>query len=280
MAVAVAGVGLCPGRGVPGAEAACPAPNHSPHAPFSLQVLLGVRALLADGGVLAAAGAHGVALAARRHAVPFVALVGMHQLTPLFPPDPGLAFNEFAVRGRGSQGLGRGQGLCGRPPPPPPNPHPTPLSPPQSPEDVIPYSALTDAPPPPAPAGPAPSTPGTPAAAASAVPLPPPDPASTLAAHCPLVDHVPPDLVSLLVTDAGERGAKDQRKRRGSGPRRPPRTAVKAPTPRLALTPSMKLSFPHFKPFLVLSLGCYTPSYVYRLLQEYYSRDDYALTPA
>lgn len=36
-----------------------------------------------------------VAMAAKKHAVPFVVLVGMHKLSPLFPHDPDVNFNEF-----------------------------------------------------------------------------------------------------------------------------------------------------------------------------------------
>lgn len=36
-----------------------------------------------------------VAMAAKRHAVPFVVLVGIYKLTPLFPHEPGLSFNEL-----------------------------------------------------------------------------------------------------------------------------------------------------------------------------------------
>jgi translation initiation factor eIF-2B subunit beta len=34
-----------------------------------------------------------VALAAKRHSVPFVVLVGLHKLSPLFPHDPDVTFN-------------------------------------------------------------------------------------------------------------------------------------------------------------------------------------------
>lgn len=36
-----------------------------------------------------------VAMAAKRHAVPFVVLVGIYKLTPQFPHEPGLSFNEL-----------------------------------------------------------------------------------------------------------------------------------------------------------------------------------------
>ena len=60
-------------------------------------MLVGAHALLANGGVMAAVGARLVALAAQRHAVPFVVLAGLHKLSPLFPHDPAITFNEFKV---------------------------------------------------------------------------------------------------------------------------------------------------------------------------------------
>jgi translation initiation factor eIF-2B subunit beta len=56
-------------------------------------VLVGAHAVLANGGVIAPAGIHMVALAAKRHSVPFVVLVGLHKLSPLFPHDPDVTFN-------------------------------------------------------------------------------------------------------------------------------------------------------------------------------------------
>ena len=61
------------------------------------QVLVGAHALLANGGVMTGVGCHLTALAAKRHAVPFVVLVGLHKLSPLFPHDPALTFNDFKV---------------------------------------------------------------------------------------------------------------------------------------------------------------------------------------
>jgi hypothetical protein len=57
------------------------------------QVLVGAHAVLANGGVIAPAGIHMVALAAKRHSVPFVVLIGLHKLSPLFPHDPDVTFN-------------------------------------------------------------------------------------------------------------------------------------------------------------------------------------------
>lgn len=61
------------------------------------QVLVGAHAVLANGGVIAPAGVHTVALAAKRHQIPFVVLVGLHKLSPLFPHDPDVTFNGAAA---------------------------------------------------------------------------------------------------------------------------------------------------------------------------------------
>ena len=74
------------------------AADHGSSDTFSLhQVLIGAHALLANGGVMAPCGAHLVALAAKRHSVPFVVLAGLHKLSPLFPHDPSVTFNDFKV---------------------------------------------------------------------------------------------------------------------------------------------------------------------------------------
>lgn len=51
------------------------------------KVIIGTHAVMADGGLLAPAGAHAVALAAQHHSVPFVVCAGIPQLTPIFPSD-------------------------------------------------------------------------------------------------------------------------------------------------------------------------------------------------
>lgn len=58
-------------------------------------MIVGAHTLLANGGVMAPVGTAVVAMAAKKHAVPFVVLVGMHKLSPLFPHDPDVNFNEF-----------------------------------------------------------------------------------------------------------------------------------------------------------------------------------------
>ena len=62
-----------------------------------VQVYVSAHALLANGGVMARVGTHLVALAAKRHEVPFVVLAGLHTLSPLFPHDPTISFNDFKV---------------------------------------------------------------------------------------------------------------------------------------------------------------------------------------
>lgn len=59
------------------------------------QVFMSCRYLLANGGVMAPCGTHTIALAAQRHGVPFVVLVGLHKLTPIFPHDPTVNLNDF-----------------------------------------------------------------------------------------------------------------------------------------------------------------------------------------
>lgn len=45
-----------------------------------LQVIVGAHAVMANGGVIAPIGLNMVALAAKRHAVPFVVLAGIHKV--------------------------------------------------------------------------------------------------------------------------------------------------------------------------------------------------------
>jgi translation initiation factor 2B subunit (eIF-2B alpha/beta/delta family) len=54
------------------------------------KVIVGAHAVMANGGVVAPVGLHMVALAARRHAVPFVVLAGVHKVHTGFHQ-----FNEF-----------------------------------------------------------------------------------------------------------------------------------------------------------------------------------------
>ena len=62
-----------------------------------VQVLVGTHVVLANGGIMAPVGTHIVALAAKHHSCPFVVLTGLHKLSPLFPHDPSVNFNEFGV---------------------------------------------------------------------------------------------------------------------------------------------------------------------------------------
>lgn len=63
-----------------------------------MQVLVGTHVVLANGGIMAPVGTHVVALAAKHHSCPFVVLTGLHKLSPLFPHDPSVTFNDFRVR--------------------------------------------------------------------------------------------------------------------------------------------------------------------------------------
>ncbi|KAK9829272.1 hypothetical protein WJX72_004902 [[Myrmecia] bisecta] len=109
------------------------------------KVLVGAHALLANGGVMAAVGTHLVALAAKKHSVPFVVLVGLHKLSPLFPHDPSVIFNDF-----------------------------------KSPADVIDFNVIAET-------------------------MDPEDEQEAPYVHIPnpAFDYVPPELISLFVTDTG-----------------------------------------------------------------------------
>lgn len=58
-------------------------------------VIVGAHAVMANGGVMAPVGMNMVALAAQRHAVPFVVLAGIHKLCPLYPHNPEILLNEL-----------------------------------------------------------------------------------------------------------------------------------------------------------------------------------------
>ncbi|KAK9288650.1 hypothetical protein L1049_017110 [Liquidambar formosana] len=58
-------------------------------------VIVGVRAVMANGGVIAPVGLNMVALAARKHAVPFVVVAGTHKLCPLYPHKPEILLNDM-----------------------------------------------------------------------------------------------------------------------------------------------------------------------------------------
>ncbi|CAN6299542.1 unnamed protein product [Urochloa humidicola] len=58
-------------------------------------VIVGAHAIMANGGVIAPVGMNMVALAAQRHAVPFVVVAGSHKLCPLYPHNPEVLLNEL-----------------------------------------------------------------------------------------------------------------------------------------------------------------------------------------
>lgn len=51
------------------------------------KVIVGVHAVMANGGLIAPSGTHMMALAAKHHSIPFVVCTGMYKLCPLFPYD-------------------------------------------------------------------------------------------------------------------------------------------------------------------------------------------------
>lgn len=62
------------------------------------KVLIGAKAVLANGGVLTRSGAHLVALAARHHRVPLVCVTGLYKLSPLYVHDVH-SFNDLKSPG-------------------------------------------------------------------------------------------------------------------------------------------------------------------------------------
>ncbi|OIT34146.1 PREDICTED: translation initiation factor eIF-2B subunit beta-like [Nicotiana attenuata] len=58
-------------------------------------VIVGVHAIMANGGVIAPVGMNMVALAAQKHAVPFVVVAGIHKLCPSYPHNPEVCLNDM-----------------------------------------------------------------------------------------------------------------------------------------------------------------------------------------
>ncbi|XP_073025933.1 uncharacterized protein [Primulina eburnea] len=58
-------------------------------------VIVGAHAVMANGGIIAPVGLNMLALAAQRHAIPFVVLAGIHKLCPLYPHKPEVLLNEL-----------------------------------------------------------------------------------------------------------------------------------------------------------------------------------------
>ena len=59
------------------------------------KVIVSAHAVLANGGIIAAVGTRMLAMAAAKHAVPFVVLTGLHKLTPTFPQQSNMVMNDF-----------------------------------------------------------------------------------------------------------------------------------------------------------------------------------------
>ncbi|KAM3356647.1 translation initiation factor eIF-2B subunit beta [Capsicum galapagoense] len=58
-------------------------------------VIVGVHAVMANGGVIAPVGMNMVALAAQKHAVPFVVVAGIQKLCPSYPHNPEVCLNDM-----------------------------------------------------------------------------------------------------------------------------------------------------------------------------------------
>ncbi|KAH9764224.1 translation initiation factor eif-2b subunit beta [Citrus sinensis] len=58
-------------------------------------VIVGVHAVMANGGVIAPVGLHVLALAAKKHAVPFVVVASTHELCSLYPHNLEVLLNEM-----------------------------------------------------------------------------------------------------------------------------------------------------------------------------------------
>ena len=134
-------------------------------------VVIAAHGVFANGGVLARAGHHTVALAAKQHAVPVVVLAGLHELSPLGPGDPEFEMNDLL-----------------------------------SPADMIDYTALADCLPASAsaPASGAEGQESAGAAGGRAVGAAgDEDMEASLNVANPAYDYIPPELVTLFITDAG-----------------------------------------------------------------------------
>lgn len=188
------------------------------------KVVLSARALLADGGVLAPAGARLVAAAAARHAAPFVALCGLHCLSPLFPHDPALATNDFGDPG-----------------------------------DVLDYAAL-------------PFKEAAPRAASV-------EAARALALAVAEGGAATSDRAEGSKGKGGDGASSDGKAATTAASAAAAAAAAAAATGGLphVLNPTLDVVPPDLVSLLVTDTGCYTPSYVYRLLAEYYSREDYSI---
>jgi len=126
-------------------------------------VVLSACGVFANGGILAPAGHHTVALAAKSHSVPVVFLAGLHELSPLGPGDDAFDANDLL-----------------------------------SPADVIDYTALADC----GIGRGATAGNGGGGGPANEGATPDGDVAALSVAN-PAYDYVPPELVTLVLTDVG-----------------------------------------------------------------------------
>lgn len=58
------------------------------------KVIISANAIMANGGLIASAGAFQICLAAREHSIPVIVVSAMYKLTPLYPFDP-MKLNEL-----------------------------------------------------------------------------------------------------------------------------------------------------------------------------------------
>ncbi|KAJ4722767.1 Translation initiation factor eIF-2B subunit beta [Melia azedarach] len=58
-------------------------------------IVVGVHAVMANGSIIAPVGMNMIALAAKKHAVPFVVVAGTHELCPLYSQNPEVLLNEM-----------------------------------------------------------------------------------------------------------------------------------------------------------------------------------------
>ena len=125
-------------------------------------VVLSACGVFANGGILAPAGHHTVALAAKSHSVPVVFLAGLHELSPLGPGDDAFDANDLL-----------------------------------SPADVIDYTALADC------GIGRGATAGNGGGVGGGEGATPDGDVAALSVANPAYDYVPPELVTLVLTDVG-----------------------------------------------------------------------------
>eukprot|EP00195_Chlamydomonas_chlamydogama_P013700 CAMPEP_0202895266 /NCGR_PEP_ID=MMETSP1392-20130828/4501_1 /ASSEMBLY_ACC=CAM_ASM_000868 /TAXON_ID=225041 /ORGANISM="Chlamydomonas chlamydogama, Strain SAG 11-48b" /LENGTH=487 /DNA_ID=CAMNT_0049580215 /DNA_START=51 /DNA_END=1514 /DNA_ORIENTATION=- len=196
------------------------------------KVLVGAHAVLANGGVVGTVGMHMVALAAKKHSIPFVVLVGLHKLSPLFPHDPDLAFNDF-----------------------------------KSPADVVDFDVVAEAF----------AQQGQHEEASGALGT---APSSNLATVSSLASASSIGASAASTTSAsGAAGGVCKEGFMSAGGAASQATALGHPCGSVHVpNPMYDYVPPNLISLFVTDMGGYTPSYVYRLLAEFFDRNDYLLS--